>query len=103
MHTTVPNREQAIILLKVDFDVDRFTKAFNSCSLAVKEANRKLCLIRREMEEMAVRLHRPWTSCVSDSVCGLDLCLRQDTKLETAEGKVTGLIRGAEQLWTQSD
>jgi len=51
---------------------------------------------------MAAELRRPQRSHISDSACGLDLCLRQDTELKMAEAKVTELIRGTEQLWTQN-
>lgn len=53
MHTAVSNREQAIILLKVDL-LWTDLPVLISWSLAVKEANRKLCLVRRGMEKMDV-------------------------------------------------
>lgn len=62
--------------------MDSFTEVSVSCSLAAKEANSKLCLTGGGMEKAPVATQTMVKLHLRRS---LDLCLRQETELETAE------------------
>lgn len=77
--------------------MDSFTEISLSCSLAAKEANRKLCLFWGRMEKAPVRPHRPWRSCILD-VALTSVSDKKQSWKQQRKGKVTGLIRGTQQL-----
>lgn len=77
--------------------MDGFTEVSVSCSLAAKEANRKLCLFGGGIEKALVQPHRPWGSCILD-VALTSVSDKKQSWKQQRKGKVTGLIRGAQQL-----